>query len=154
MAFGSIKSNRSVLLNMKRKSKFCRWFFCYFLVVLQQNLIFFLVSNLNFFSSEAIETRHALHGIRWPSSNPKCLNVDFGTENLMEKALASTADDIKPFIASTRDDRIASSNSLHESTRERVSLFNGFLLLVGNSNGIYLILGTSCWSASPWMGFR
>ena len=69
--------------------------------------------------SEAIETRHALHGIRWPTSNPKCLNVDFGTESLMEKAIASTADEIKPNIHS-RDDRIASSNDLNDSNREKV----------------------------------
>lgn len=82
----------------------------------------FFIQFFFLFCSEAIETRHALHGIRWPTSNPKCLNVDFGTENLMEKALASTADDVKPSVPSTRDDRIASSNSLHESTRERVNL--------------------------------
>lgn len=80
--------------------------------------------------SEAIETRHALHGIRWPTSNPKCLNVDFGTESLMEKAIASTADDIKPNIHS-RDDRIVSSNDLNDSNREKVRfyfhLFNFFL---------------------------
>lgn len=42
---------------------------------------------------EAVETRHALHGVRWPTSNPKCLNVDFGTEGGMEKAIISTLDD-------------------------------------------------------------
>lgn len=86
--------------------------------------------------SEAIETRHALHGIRWPTSNPKCLNVDFGTENLMEKAMASTADDVKLSVPPSRDDRIASSNSLHESTRERVSsiIFDVFSH-IRNSNG-------------------
>lgn len=42
---------------------------------------------------EAVETRHALHGVRWPVSNPKCLNVDFGTESAMEKAIISTLDD-------------------------------------------------------------
>ncbi|XP_058825672.1 apoptotic chromatin condensation inducer in the nucleus [Topomyia yanbarensis] len=42
---------------------------------------------------EAVETRHALHGVRWPTSNPKCLNVDFGTESAMEKAIISTLDD-------------------------------------------------------------
>lgn len=77
-------------------------------------------STLNF--SEAIETRHALHGIRWPTSNPKCLNVDFGTESLMDKAVASTADDVKPNIL-CRDDRIVSSNDFNESNREKVDLF-------------------------------
>uniref|UniRef100_A0A182PAN1 RRM domain-containing protein n=1 Tax=Anopheles epiroticus TaxID=199890 RepID=A0A182PAN1_9DIPT len=42
---------------------------------------------------EAIETRHALHGIRWPVSNPKCLVVDFGSEQAMEKAILSTLED-------------------------------------------------------------
>lgn len=84
------------------------------------NVQFFI---LNF--SEAIETRHALHGIRWPTSNPKCLNVDFGTESLMEKAVASTADDVKPNIFS-RDDRIVSSNDFNESNREKVDLFISF----------------------------
>lgn len=42
----------------------------------------------------------------------------------MEKAIASTADEIKPNILS-RDDRIASSNDFNESNREKVStLFN------------------------------
>lgn len=44
-------------------------------------------------NSEAVETRHALHGVRWPASNPKCLHVDFGTESAMEKAIISTLDD-------------------------------------------------------------
>lgn len=70
--------------------------------------------------SEASETRHALHGVKWPSSNPKCLNVDFGTENVMLKAIDSTANDVKPNMLS-RDDRIVSSNELHDTNRERVS---------------------------------
>lgn len=77
--------------------------------------------NFLFENSEAVETRHALHGIRWPSSNPKCLNVDFGTESLMEKAIESTAADNKTF-SSSRDERVVSSNDLHESNREKVSL--------------------------------
>lgn len=40
-----------------------------------------------------METRHALHGVRWPTSNPKCLNVDFGREKDMEKAIISTLED-------------------------------------------------------------
>ncbi|XP_040161876.1 apoptotic chromatin condensation inducer in the nucleus-like isoform X2 [Anopheles arabiensis] len=42
---------------------------------------------------EATETRHALHGIRWPVSNPKCLVVDFGSEEAMDKAILSTLED-------------------------------------------------------------
>lgn len=70
--------------------------------------------------SEAVETRHALHGIRWPTSNPKCLNVDFGTESLMEKAISSTADEVKP--TPSRDERVISSNDVHEIGREKVKL--------------------------------
>lgn len=75
--------------------------------------------NIDFYS-EAVETRHALHGIQWPASNPKCLNVDFGTEQLMDKAIALTAADAKPVISS-RDDRIGSSGDLYDHDRERVS---------------------------------
>lgn len=100
---------------MKLKSKFV---LNTFLVLLYRNnnYIFYY-----YFISEAIETRHALHGIRWPTSNPKCLNVDFGSESLMEKAIASTADEVKPSIHS-RDERIASSNDTHEINRDKVTL--------------------------------
>lgn len=43
--------------------------------------------------SEATETRHALHGVRWPASNPKTLHVDFGRETDMEKAIMSSLDE-------------------------------------------------------------
>lgn len=89
-------------------------------------------------SSEAIETRHALHGIRWPTSNPKCLNVDFGTESLMEKAIASTNDDIKPSVTS-RDDRIVSSNELHDKARERVINFDSMDFLFCEIRKLLLI---------------
>lgn len=39
-----------------------------------------------FFYSQAVETRHALHGVTWPVSNPKTLQVDFSTEEAFEKA--------------------------------------------------------------------
>jgi len=42
---------------------------------------------------EATETRHALHGVRWPASNPKCLHVDFGRDTDMEKAIMSTLEE-------------------------------------------------------------
>ncbi|XP_046990847.1 apoptotic chromatin condensation inducer in the nucleus-like isoform X1 [Schistocerca americana] len=38
---------------------------------------------------QARETRHALHGIRWPVSNPKQLCVDFGRREDMEAAKAA-----------------------------------------------------------------
>lgn len=55
--------------------------------------------------SEAVETRHALHGVIWPSSNPKCLNVDFGNEEDMEKAVLSTMEE--PRIQITTENRDA-----------------------------------------------
>ncbi|KAJ6648232.1 Apoptotic chromatin condensation inducer in the nucleus, partial [Pseudolycoriella hygida] len=57
---------------------------------------------------EAIETRHALHGVRWPASNPKCLNVDFGSEKSMEKAIASTSEQPpKEGVTAAREERVA-----------------------------------------------
>ncbi|KOB68045.1 Acinus [Operophtera brumata] len=35
---------------------------------------------------QAIETRHALHGVTWPVSNPKALQVDFSTLEAFDKA--------------------------------------------------------------------
>lgn len=35
---------------------------------------------------QAVETRHALHGVTWPVSNPKTLQVDFSTTEAFEKA--------------------------------------------------------------------
>ncbi|KAG8239851.1 hypothetical protein J437_LFUL014815 [Ladona fulva] len=35
---------------------------------------------------QARETRHALHGVRWPISNPKRLFVDFSTKERLEEA--------------------------------------------------------------------
>ena len=34
---------------------------------------------------QAEETRMALHGITWPNSNPKTLNVDFTTKVTLQK---------------------------------------------------------------------
>ena len=56
-----------------------------------------------FLLSEAIETRHALHGVTWPSSNPKCLNVDFGTEEDMDKASVSDMDDMSRIQITTEN---------------------------------------------------
>lgn len=75
---------------MKRKSEFA---------------VFRLLASANriCLSSEAVETRHALHGVTWPSSNPKCLNVDFGKEEDMEKAIVSTLEE--PRIQITTENR-------------------------------------------------
>ncbi|CAH0749136.1 unnamed protein product [Diatraea saccharalis] len=35
---------------------------------------------------QAVETRHALHGVTWPVSNPKTLQVDFSTDEAFEMA--------------------------------------------------------------------
>lgn len=40
----------------------------------------------------------------WPSSNPKCLNVDFGKEEDMEKAIVSTMEEM-PRIQITTENR-------------------------------------------------
>ncbi|GAB0095937.1 hypothetical protein DMENIID0001_113770 [Sergentomyia squamirostris] len=55
---------------------------------------------------QAVETRHALHGVRWPTSNPKCLHVDFGSETDMRKAIESTAEDMSKHGDAGRGDRI------------------------------------------------
>lgn len=56
--------------------------------------------------SEAIETRHALHGVRWPVSNPKCLNVDFGERADMLKAIETTKEDNYKFGQESSKDNI------------------------------------------------
>ncbi|XP_050675459.1 apoptotic chromatin condensation inducer in the nucleus isoform X1 [Leptidea sinapis] len=38
---------------------------------------------------QAVETRHALHGVTWPVSNPKTLHVDFSTQEEFDKAKAN-----------------------------------------------------------------
>lgn len=38
------------------------------------------------FYSQAVETRHALHGVTWPVSNPKTLHVDFSTQEDFDQA--------------------------------------------------------------------
>ncbi|XP_059059446.1 uncharacterized protein LOC131852737 [Achroia grisella] len=42
---------------------------------------------------EAVETRHALHGVTWPVSNPKTLQVDFSTEEAFDKAKSNEEND-------------------------------------------------------------
>ncbi|CAH2208270.1 jg22347, partial [Pararge aegeria aegeria] len=42
---------------------------------------------------QAVETRHALHGVTWPVSNPKTLHVDFATEEDFDKAKANEESD-------------------------------------------------------------
>ncbi|EDW11812.2 apoptotic chromatin condensation inducer in the nucleus isoform X1 [Drosophila mojavensis] len=57
---------------------------------------------------EAIETRHALHGVRWPVSNPKCLNVDFGSRTDMDRAIQSTKNEAPKYPQdNTRDNQNA-----------------------------------------------
>ncbi|XP_023170257.2 apoptotic chromatin condensation inducer in the nucleus isoform X2 [Drosophila hydei] len=57
---------------------------------------------------EAIETRHALHGVRWPVSNPKCLNVDFGSRTDMDRAIQSTKNEAPKYQQdNTRDNQHA-----------------------------------------------
>lgn len=44
----------------------------------------------NFINSEAVETRHALHGVKWPEHNLKTLNVEFSTVEEMAKVIGAT----------------------------------------------------------------
>lgn len=43
-----------------------------------------------------METRHALHGVTWPVSNPKTLQVDFSTQEAFEKAKSNEETDATP----------------------------------------------------------
>jgi len=67
-----------------------------------------LIKSLIPYNSEAIETRHALHGVRWPVSNPKCLNVDFGSRTDMDRAIQSTKNETPKYPQdNTRDNQNA-----------------------------------------------
>uniref|UniRef100_A0A0A9ZBN2 Apoptotic chromatin condensation inducer in the nucleus n=1 Tax=Lygus hesperus TaxID=30085 RepID=A0A0A9ZBN2_LYGHE len=41
----------------------------------------------------AIETRHALHGVRWPVTNPRTLRVEFSTDEAMETVKKQAEDE-------------------------------------------------------------
>lgn len=84
--------------------------------------LFFISFSFSLPLSEAVETRHALHGVRWPTSNPKCLNVDFGSDPAMGKAIASTSDEVPKDQASTREERISGGWDRFEADEKRVSL--------------------------------
>uniref|UniRef100_A0A2A4JEB9 RRM domain-containing protein n=1 Tax=Heliothis virescens TaxID=7102 RepID=A0A2A4JEB9_HELVI len=45
---------------------------------------------------QAVETRHALHGVTWPVSNPKTLQVDFSTQEAFDKAKVNEDADSAP----------------------------------------------------------
>ncbi|KAJ8726223.1 hypothetical protein PYW07_000921 [Mythimna separata] len=45
---------------------------------------------------QAVETRHALHGVTWPVSNPKTLQVDFSTQEAFDKAKLNEETDTTP----------------------------------------------------------
>ncbi|XP_011197799.2 apoptotic chromatin condensation inducer in the nucleus isoform X1 [Bactrocera dorsalis] len=55
---------------------------------------------------EAIETRHALHGVRWPVSNPKCLIVDFAKRADMDRAIQSTKEEQTSFGQENHRDNV------------------------------------------------
>lgn len=55
---------------------------------------------------EAIETRHALHGVRWPVSNPKCLIVDFAKRVEMDRAIQSTKEEQSSFGQENHRDNV------------------------------------------------
>lgn len=119
MVSGLIRLSQDVMSNTKRKSE-------YFLYL---NFVYFFFNY--FFFSEATETRHALHGVRWPTSNPKLLNVDFGTEGGMEKALQSTVNDVlKTPGERTRDDFVSWDRDRIEMEEKKVCLFFFFCILI------------------------
>ncbi|XP_021965026.1 apoptotic chromatin condensation inducer in the nucleus isoform X2 [Folsomia candida] len=47
---------------------------------------------------DAFETRAALHGVNWPPSNPKALQVDYTTEETLVEYKARDAGEIKPAV--------------------------------------------------------
>ncbi|XP_053961325.1 apoptotic chromatin condensation inducer in the nucleus isoform X1 [Anastrepha ludens] len=55
---------------------------------------------------EAIETRHALHGVRWPVSNPKCLIVGFAKQSDMDRAIQSTKEEQSSFGQESHRDNV------------------------------------------------
>nr|CAD7265814.1 unnamed protein product [Timema shepardi] len=71
--------------------------------------------------TEAKETRHALHGVRWPVSNPKQLCVDFGKKEDME--MAQTLADTEQIPRKTEPLKMVVDHSVEgwlvEQARER-----------------------------------
>lgn len=65
----------------------------------------YLINNF-VIHSEAIETRHALHGVRWPTSNPKCLNVEFGTDEALSNVLSLLDEAPKVGSENTKENRV------------------------------------------------
>lgn len=48
---------------------------------------------------EASETRHALHGVKWPEHNLKTLNVEFSTDEEMARVVEATVGERYPAVA-------------------------------------------------------
>lgn len=65
---------------------------------------------------EAFETRHALHGIRWPVNNPKVLNVQFATQDDLLSAQAQTHESEIP----RKTEPLVVSNHISDSTQKRI----------------------------------
>lgn len=76
------------------------------------------------YNSEAIETRHALHGVRWPVSNPKFLNVDFGSRTDMDRAIQSTKNETPKYPQdNTRDNQHAGNTwSRLDASEKKVNI--------------------------------
>ncbi|XP_017487998.1 PREDICTED: apoptotic chromatin condensation inducer in the nucleus isoform X2 [Rhagoletis zephyria] len=55
---------------------------------------------------EAVETRHALHGVRWPVSNPKCLIVEFARKSDLDRAIQSTKEEQSNFGQESHRDNV------------------------------------------------
>lgn len=59
---------------------------------------------------EAKETRHALHGVKWPVSNPKELSVEFADKSAMDQA-RQAADVVEHIPTSSSNAPLSNSTS-------------------------------------------
>lgn len=65
---------------------------------------------------QAIETRYALHGIRWPVNNPKVLSVHFATQDELLAAQAQTHESEIP----RKTEPLVVANHNNDSTQKRI----------------------------------
>lgn len=71
----------------------------------------------------AVETRHALHGVKWPTSNPKTLVVEFASHDDLAAVLAQSEEadaPRKPEPAGVVEGWVADQARIKDKTR-RVS---------------------------------
>ncbi|CAH2988580.1 unnamed protein product [Chilo suppressalis] len=73
---------------------------------------------------QAVETRHALHGVTWPVSNPKTLQVDFSTDEAFQ--LAKTNEDTDKAQISTIPGTVEDWLREQDMKRERGEMDKSF----------------------------